>query len=347
MPISRDGLILVVDCGTTNSRAYIVNQQGIVLGRSVREIGVRATALDGSTKRLVQGLSEIVSEALVAAGRPAEHVELSIAVGMITSEIGLKEIPHLLAPAGLPDLAAGAALVSPAVELLPGVPCYFARGVKNSSAATAREFSDGLYLDFMRGEETQIAGLLEIVDPKLPVVCVVLSSHTKFVVVDEKARIAGSLTTMSGQVYKALLDGTIVGKSVEEDDREALVVPDTVVDVARKATLSAGLLRSLFVPRFMDTLISTTAADRRLFVQACIAFEDSRALAFFDAMGLSVPDNAVLIGTESRASLYRTLLIEEKFLNVSVYSDQEQIHELTVAGALALARARGLLPSRR
>lgn len=334
-------LLLIVDCGTTTTRAYIVTKEGDVLGRSVRDVGVRATAFDGNTDRLRVGITEAVTEAVQAAAVTADAIGMSIAAGMITSELGLREIPHLLAPAGLPEIADSTVLVSPEIELLPGVPCYFVRGIKNRTAATALRFEDALLLDFMRGEETQVMGLLDRLSPRLPLVCVVLSSHTKFVVIDSDRRIAGSLTTMSGQFYRAILDGTTIGKSVEDDGREAVLDPDKIIDVARQATMSGGVIRSLFVPRFMDTLITTASADRSLYVQACVAFEDSRALKMFEPMGLDVPDNILLVGPQERTALYRRLLQDQGYTEVAQLTDREEIHRLSVSGALSVLRFRG------
>ncbi len=70
----------------------------------------------------------------------------------------------------------------------------------------------------MRGEEeTQVMGLLEHPEFSLPAIVLILSSHTKFIPIDATGMIQGSLTTMSGQIYDAVINHTFVGKSVAND----------------------------------------------------------------------------------------------------------------------------------
>ena len=90
--------LATIDCGTTNSRVYIVNEEAEVIAKAAQEVGVRDTAIHGSNQRLKEGLKETFLAALAEAGLEREDVAFVLSSGMITSEIGLLEIPHLWAP---------------------------------------------------------------------------------------------------------------------------------------------------------------------------------------------------------------------------------------------------------
>jgi len=85
----------VIDCGTTNSRMYILNEQFKIISKGYKKIGVRDTAINGSNKILKIGLKELFESTLNSAGLKISEVKFAITFGMITSEIGLIEIPHL------------------------------------------------------------------------------------------------------------------------------------------------------------------------------------------------------------------------------------------------------------
>ena len=59
---------VTIDCGTTNSRAYIVDSRGKVYGKAVKQVGVRDTAVTGSKDTLREGLREVIEQAAREAG---------------------------------------------------------------------------------------------------------------------------------------------------------------------------------------------------------------------------------------------------------------------------------------
>jgi 2-dehydro-3-deoxygalactonokinase len=96
------------------------------------------------------------------AGLNLKDIKFAITSGMITSEIGLMEIPHLWAPAGIEELAAS---ITPCEdqEIFPvAVPLLFIRGIKNNYPPNAG-YRDIRKVDFMRGEEMQLIGLYSFI----------------------------------------------------------------------------------------------------------------------------------------------------------------------------------------
>jgi len=56
---------------------------------------VRDTAVHGSNQALKDGLADLFRRTVEEAGLALSDVRLAITSGMITSELGLLEIPHL------------------------------------------------------------------------------------------------------------------------------------------------------------------------------------------------------------------------------------------------------------
>jgi 2-dehydro-3-deoxygalactonokinase len=339
--------IAIIDSGTTNSRVYIVDENGNVITRASQKVGVRDTAIHGNNQVLKDGVREVFNRALQEVGISPSEIHCILSSGMITSELGLIEIPHLWAPCNLDTLAANITLVKDLDVFPPSIPLYFVRGIKNFYDPTKISMQDVGTLDFMRGEEVQVAGLLENQEVKLPNIVTILSSHTKLIPVDEEKRILGSVTTLSGQLYEAILKETFVGKSVRSEDdfdNTNYFNPD-VVEMAYDEIMRSGFLRGLMYVRFLDTLVHARWYDRKLFAETLIAAEDMRALhQVRELTGLSTT-NFILIGMKLRCLIYEHLLKTKVSpeCNVSMITEENEIDQLSIQGVLSLAKKAGIL----
>lgn len=334
-----------IDCGTTNSRVYVLDECLRVLAKGTKKVGVRDTAITGSKQVLREGLAEVFERAVRDAGLQVRDLACAVTSGMITSEIGLLEIPHLTAPAGLDDLAAGLMPVRDPTVFPIDVQLLFIRGIKNAypPETTVRDIRR---VDFMRGEETQIMGLLALSGlPDPPLTAVVLSSHTKYIPVTTERKIAGSATTLSGQVFEAIRHGTSVGKSVEAPDTASEELDTEIVDAAVDAVAHAGFLRTLLMPRFMEVLLGIPAPLRRLFIDAAIAAEDLHALRDFPLLGFDADTPLVLVGHPARCRIFRYILYRHYGVTREIceLSDPEQVDRLAILGAVVIAQRAGYL----
>lgn len=340
--------IAVIDSGTTNSRVYIVDELGRVRAKTSREVGVRDTATTGSIDRLKSGLRDATQEALSSLSLGRKDLAAVISSGMITSEIGLVELPHLFAPASAQTLAEHLVRVDDALRLPVDPPVYFVRGIKNPYNPDTVSADEADSLDFMRGEEIQVAGLLSREDIEAPLTVVVLSSHTKFIPVNAEGAILGSLTTFSGQVFEAIATGTMLAKSIQTGDAE--LDPDSpegrrVIDRAYRWTQASGLLRSVFVTRFLETLVRTEATERRLYMEAVIASADLDAVPALKTMGYPPSSRFVLVGKPRRTALYAQLFREQLGVTGHILRvcDPQEIDAMTVRGALRILRLAGII----
>ncbi|MGD9155526.1 MAG: 2-dehydro-3-deoxygalactonokinase [Bacillota bacterium] len=337
-----------IDCGTTNSRVYILNGAAEVIYKGTKQIGVKDTAVNGSNEILKTGLKELFENTVREAGLSLKDIKFAITSGMITSEIGLKEIPHLWAPAGIAELAAGITPVQDRTIFPVDVPLLFIRGIKNSYPANAT-YREIRMVDFMRGEETQLMGLVTLYpELPLPFTAVTFSSHTKYFSINAAKQIVGSLTTISGQLFEAIKERTFVGKSIAGPDGDDEQYDDyfdpAVVEAAYDAVLHAGFLRALMMPRFMEVLLNDPWYIRRLFIDATIIAEDLRVLNDFNLLGFPEDINFVLVGYKQRCRIFKYLL--QKYYGIKVVQEivaKDQVDLLNIRGAVAIAAKAGYL----
>jgi 2-dehydro-3-deoxygalactonokinase len=336
-----------IDCGTTNSRVYIVNEKAEILGKAAKKVGVKDTVINGSNEVLKNGLKNTFYAALDDANLKLSNIKFAISSGMITSEIGLLEIPHIWAPANINDLAKNIKKVQDTSIFPIDIPIYFIRGIKNKYDPQETTIKDVGRLDFMRGEEAQIAGLFYIYDLGLPLTVVILSSHTKFISIDEYKNVLGSITTVSGQVYEAIIKETFVGKSIRKDDDfdDEDYLNKEIINIAYECVKNTGFLRSLLIPRFMDTLLKTKWYERRLFIESVIASEDMRAINQFKLLNFPVDTKFILIGSKKRSLVYKYLLKEKIKIkkDILTITDTEDIDMLSIKGSIFLAKIARLL----
>lgn len=299
-------VLIGVDWGTSRFRAFLLGAEGAVLDRRDGPHGI-LTVQDGRFADVLQGQ---ISGWLEATRLPV------VMSGMIGSRQGWIEAPYVPCPAGLEDLAAAMVRVpfeAAEVFLVPGV---------ESAGATMR--------DVMRGEETQIFGALAGLGATegrfvLP------GTHSKWVRVED-GRISGFSTYMTGEVFAACRDHTILGRLMREGGASPAAFARGVAEGARAGTPGA-LLNRLFGVRtagLFDEIPGAELADylSGLLIGAEIA----------DA-GPGSGEIVGIIASDELEERYRKAAAELGIETRVLDSD------LALAGQLAIARAAGLVPT--
>lgn len=239
---------LAVDAGTTNLRVWLV-EAGRIVARSVASAGVRDTAREGHANHLHEAFRMAVEE--VRAQRPDLVPQRILAAGMITSPLGLAEVPHVAAPAGAADLTAG--LVTLDFPHLTDLPVTLVPGVKTLDA-------EGRLEDAMRGEETVCIGLAAGNWRGRAFTLLNLGSHWKAIRVDEAGRIMASRTSLTGELLLAIRDQTILSNAVAPGRPEDL--PWESVRAGLIDCREHGLPRALFRIRLAAMRGDGTPLDR-------------------------------------------------------------------------------------
>jgi 2-dehydro-3-deoxygalactonokinase len=288
-------VIVVVDSGTTSTRVWVVDHGDVKTSSSSRS-GARDAVRTKDRGELLGRIRELADEALAAAGSTWEAVEAIVAFGMITSELGLEEVPHLEAPVGRRMLAA--ALVERRYgDALP-VPVHLVPGVRSGDEELE-------LADFMRGEETEVAGLLALGEPDPPFLYISTGSHTKFVAVDREGRIEWSLTTLSGELLLALQRETILAELI---DLEAPPTDLAALEEGARFVERAGLSRALFGARLLNRLRGVSVTFCSDFLHGAVAGADLLSLHRAAETRGGLPDRVAIGGQGTLGDAYRHLL---------------------------------------
>ncbi len=276
---------VAVDSGTTNSRAWLMRDREIQT-RQQMPVGVRNSAIDGNNFALLEGIRQAVQQ-LKSDAAPQRRPQAVIAAGMITSSLGLHEVKHVQAPAGLHELSARVeALRFEGIDEV----FYFLPGVRTGPLEASPHNVDSL--DIMRGEETEIIGSLECLQLALPLLYIHLGSHTKLVKVDAAGRIAAGSSTLAGELLHSVQQQTVLRSSLPAS-LPASFDEDFFLRGWENCARS-GLTRSLFQVRLLDLHSKFPKESFFSFLSGAVLHEEFCCLkTFTDGAGIQ---QAVLSG---------------------------------------------------
>jgi len=215
--------LIAVDWGSTHLRAKLILPDGTVAETAASPEGIRH--LGGRD-------SEGILASLCGAWKQAYPGADVVMSGMIGSREGWREVPYVLAPCSLTDLAVSALTVSSAhfgeVTILPGV------RLDDSAIGTT---------DVMRGEETQVAGTLASLPPEGATLCLP-GTHSKWVRC-RSGMIESFRTWLTGEAYERLTRESLIsgdGSPAVSGSRAFFLGLD-------QAGGQGGLLHQLFLGR--------------------------------------------------------------------------------------------------
>lgn len=326
--------IATIDTGTTNTRVRLW-ENGSLAANGFAAVGVRDTALTGSTHTLKCGVRQALLNALNAAAWSESDLGLVLAAGMITSNMGLYELPHLMAPAGIEELAAG--MQSAILPEVTSHPIWFIPGVRNASGPVDLESCD--QADMMRGEEVETFGLIAQQGFSFPAIVVLPGSHTKFVWLDENSRISGSITTIAGELLSAITHNTLIANALNKSFAETLD-PEALLAGARHGR-RVGLGRACFQVRMLDLFAGMSYNQKANFLLGAVLANDLAALDNSDAIPNAARLPLIVGGGSVMAKGLELLLTtdERKVCRV----DDALLMSASGVGCIAIANKRGLL----
>lgn len=327
--------IITIDTGTTNTRVCAWHDQQL-LAETARPTGVRDTAITGSTATLMNGVREAVQEARNLAAIPAGESVVYLSSGMITSNVGLCEIPHLLAPAGLNELAQG--MVSASLPEIAETPIWFVPGIRNHHSAVTLENAE--QMDMMRGEETETIGVLESLGIHGPALVVLPGSHSKFVKIDANDRIEGCVTTLGGELLDVITRHTILANSLNLQFAQHIETP-ALLQGARQC-LQTGLSRTCFSVRVLDMFSNLTLNQKANVLLGAVLQDDLQAVKNSEAFAVTPDTRIVVCGKDTLKFAFATLIENDPWFNGEITLAPVN-RSLSSSGLFALARCRQII----
>ncbi len=269
--------LVSVDWGTSSFRACLA----AIDGSSIDEV-----AADKGAVGLAAGEHEAFLASMVGAWK-SRFPELPIVLsGMVGARQGWVEAPYAACPAGLGEIAA-ATLTLPSAKLgrvllAPGLSVLDSRGAP----------------DVMRGEETQILGALRA-SGRADGLFVLPGTHSKWARV-EAGRILAFETFMTGEVFAALKDHTVLGRLMAQTRAEG-ESSGFALGVRAAAALErpGDLLHAVFMTRTLGLFDRVPAGELAEYLSGLLIGAEIVA-------GAREARSAQVIGSPALVARYRT-----------------------------------------
>jgi 2-dehydro-3-deoxygalactonokinase len=266
---------IAVDWGTSNLRAWAVGRDGGILHE--------ASSPQGMAK-LTREEFEPALLALVGGWLAEGRKTLVVACGMVGARQGWIEVPYSEAPC--PPASAQSARSPQTSD--PRLDVRIIAGVMQREPA-----------DVMRGEETQIAGLLQQTPGFDGVICMP-GTHTKWVRVND-GKIVEFKSCMTGEVFGLLAEQSVLRFSVGGDGwdeneyaaavRAALAQPEGFAGALfsiRASSLTAGLTQAVANARLSGLVIGTELAATKAYWSNGVSIIDNGRQAALYAAALKI-----------------------------------------------------------
>ena len=329
------GYVITLDTGTTNTRATLLRHSGEVVAQVSTAVGVRDTAITGSNKKLTLAVRDALSKLVEDEGITFRDVKRIMASGMITSNVGLVEIPHITAPVTMNDLALQVQEI-----LIPDIcpiPLCFIPGVKNSDQPVTQETAAAM--DIMRGEETEVWGVTPQLTPGKPALLVLPGSHMKFVALDEEQRITGCMTSISGELLDCIVKNTIIADSTNRLFPTEDIYDREMVLEGYESGRAQGLGRACFTGRIISQFAHLSPEAVANFILGAVLSCDIQAITSNTC--ITVPENAqvVIAGKNPFRQAMADIMTHAKLFGQVQTLVPDSRLPLSAAGALAIAGA--------
>lgn len=291
--------MIAVDWGSSSLRAFRIGDDGDVL--ETRRSGQGVLKAHGNFATVLSGMIAGWDDALV------------VMAGMIGSRQGWLEVDYVACPAGVAQIAAGMQPLP--ADALPGREVWVVPGLS--------VFDAWQVPDVMRGEESQVCGLLPLLAAGTHFACLP-GTHSKHVRVAD-GRIIDFSTLMTGEMFEVLRAHSVLGRLME------LGLPDDAAfaEGLAMAERPGGLLRQLFTVRSRGLFDQIPPARLAGYLSGILVGHELQCIPA-DAGHVHVVSSDGLAGPYLHA------------LRARGFTASHHGEEASARGMHALARARGL-----
>ena len=294
--------MIAIDWGTTSMRAFLLDKGGAVLEQ----------------RRLGLGILEAAGHFATALGTAIDGWDdpLIVMAGMIGSRQGWIEVPYVDCPAGPREI----------MSALHGVPPleFDGRDVWIIPGLRALDPAGGC--DVMRGEETQICGVIDELGCQRQTVCLP-GTHSKRASV-MAGRVETFATAMTGELFELLCAHSMLGRLMSparEPDSDAFALG--VIHARR----DGDLLHHLFAVRTLGLFDVLSREQLRSFLSGLL-------------IGHELNDLPVDCGTVHLIAAPSLLVAYEAALRLRGHAVRAHAEVAAAHGCYRLASLAGLLP---
>jgi 2-dehydro-3-deoxygalactonokinase len=249
-------------------------------------IGVGKKDIVALKNAIKTAIAEILSENSLG----EKDIKRILASGMITSEYGFCNLPHITAPAGIEELHNE--MYETVIEDVSKIPFVFMRGIKTEGT----ELEEA---DMMRGEETELMGVLKT--HKDACLYVLPGSHSKHISVDSNGRIVALRTMMTGELFAAVMQHTILRDATSFEYNEICM---SELFNGFYYAKKRGINEALFKTRILKTRFNGTPEQCYSFLLGCVLCDEVESI-------LQANENVVVLGGQKQFRMALAMLLEK------------------------------------
>ncbi|MFR4650085.1 MAG: 2-dehydro-3-deoxygalactonokinase [Megamonas funiformis] len=326
-------LIITIDTGTTNTRTRLWENFNCI-GESNISIGVRNTAIDGNNKKLIKAIRDTIYD-VINKKFTIDKIDLILASGMLTSNVGILEVPHENAPIRLENLSKS--MVKETINEICTKPIWFVPGIKNISNEDLN-LNNITNMDVMRGEETEAAGLIKKFYKDQELVLILPGSHNKYIFVRDN-EILGCMTSLGGELLQALINNTILSDSVKRSFAESF--DEKMFKLGVLYSEKYGLCHSAFMTRIISLFGNKSVLEVQNFLIGIVLGDEIKALKNNKLFNLLKKPKFVITGKPVIQKAYECIF-KSYNLNVELIKYTEQKY-LSGYGLISLAKWNNLI----
>ena len=301
---------ITIDGGTTSTRVNFFTN-GEIIDSVKLEIGARASI--GNREKYIEAIKEAINEIILR--NKENKVDRILASGMITCEFGLCNLPHIKAPAGICELHES--MYETVISGISDIPFVFIRGIKMES-----ENID--FYDMMRGEETELMGIMD--EKYGECIYVLPGSHSKIIKTDKQGKIIAFSTMLTGEMIVALSQGTILKDAVDlsdvEIDREYLLK-------GYEYAISAGINKALFKVRILKNMFGASKEEVYSFFMGIILCDEILDI-------IKEKAKSVVLGGKEQIKKAMALILKEKSDKRIIQIDERAVEYSTSMGMVKI-----------
>lgn len=303
---------ITIDGGTTTTRINLVSGKKTIQTIKLN-VGARKSMDGGADYKgeIKSAIDKVLSD------NTMKNTDITriLASGMITSEFGLCNLPHITVPAGIAELHAN--MHETTIPEISDIPFVFVRGVKSVSDDLSKT-------DMMRGEETELCGLMSDSDGKC--MYILPGSHSKLIFTDACGRISHFSTMLTGEMIFALSQSTIlkdaVDLSIAETDSEYLLMGD---EYCRKH----GINEALFKVRILKNLFGASPVQCYSFFLGVVLSDELSEIRNSDI-------GKIVIGGKAQIKNAMTEILSKTCDKTVVCVDEETVDTATAKGIIKI-----------
>ena len=308
--------LIIVDWGTTNFRAYLVERRADGCG-VCRDKVVTTEGLLNIQRDYPDVLKRNISHWL----EPSHPTPILLS-GMVGSPSGWIEVPHIPCPANLQTLAQNAHQINNFNNgntwIIPGLSGLGISG----------------YFDVMRGEEVQYFGAKKIIKAqnlRAPEVICFPGTHNKWIktATSTESALDQFSTSMTGEIFNLLLRHSILSNSVA---KQAPWQQRAFLEGLDNSASQGGIMHQLFTVRSLQLSGAHTHDNGEAYLSGLLIGTEIRSMLKESTKPNKVTEVAI-VGSDKLAHRYLSAIDHLGHCGFTINSE-----EATIAGALEIAQ---------